>query len=63
MTDMKIDEMISKLDTACGMLLVPMMGICSPRDTQDYTRDASELIMEVSIALGELGENYEGTDV
>lgn len=49
---MKIDKMISKLDTATGMLLVASM--------KDSTvRKAMELITGVSIALGELAEEQE----
>ena len=44
---MPLDEMISKLDTACGMLLVAAM--------RDKTvREAMELVTSVSLALGEI---------
>jgi hypothetical protein len=46
---MSIDKMISKLDGACGRLLVASM-----RDPA--IREAMEMVTEVSIALGEMGE-------
>lgn len=49
---MKIDEMISKLDGACGRLLVAAMK-------DPVVREAMEMVTEVSIALGELGEEME----
>lgn len=48
---MKIDKMISELDTACGMLIVASM--------KDSTiRQAMEKISKVSIALGLLGQKF-----
>jgi hypothetical protein len=50
--EMSIEEMISALDTAAGMLLVASMN--------DVTvREAMEKITDVSLALGELGEKLE----
>ena len=49
---MSIDEMISKLDGARGRLLVS--SIKDP-----VVREAIEMVTEVSIALGELGEKME----
>lgn len=50
--EMSIDEMISELDIAGGMLLVASM--------KDATvRQAMEKITKVSIALGELGQKME----
>lgn len=49
---MKIDETISKLDGACGRLLVAAMK-------DPVVREAMEMVTEVSIALGELGEEME----
>lgn len=50
--EMGIDEMISKLDGACGRLLVASM--------QDpVVREAMEMVTEVSIALGEMGQEME----
>ena len=43
---MSIDEMISALDTACGMLIVPMMK-------NPVVKEAHELIQKVSLSLGE----------
>mgnify|MGYP001199968054 CR=1 FL=1 len=46
------EEMISRLDTACGMLLVAAMS--------DRTvRDAMEMVTTVSVSLGEWGQDYE----
>lgn len=50
---MNIDEMISKLDGACGRLLVAAM-----KDT--VVREAMEMVTEVSIALGEMGQEVGG---
>lgn len=54
MDEMKLsfEEMISKLDTACGMLLVASMS-----DTN--VRDAMEMVTTVSISLGEWGQDME----
>ena len=49
---MSIDEMIEKLDGACGRLLVESM-------INPTVRKAMEMVTEVSIALGELGERLE----
>ena len=49
---MSIDEMIKKLDGACGRLLVESM-------INPTVRKAMEMVTEVSIALGELGERLE----
>ena len=43
---MSIDEMISALDTACGMLIVPMMK-------NPVVKEAHALIQDVSLALGD----------
>lgn len=43
---MDIDAMISALDTACGMLIVPMMK-------NPAVREAHALIQDVSLALGD----------
>ena len=50
---MSIDEMISKLDGACGRLLVAAMK-------DPVVREAMEMVTAVSIALGEMGEESEG---
>ena len=47
---MSVEEMISKLDGACGRLIVAAM-----RDP--VIREAMEMVTEVSIALGEMGED------
>lgn len=50
--EMSIDEMISQLDTAAGMLIVASM--------KDATvRQAMEKVTNVSLTLGELGEKLE----
>lgn len=49
---MGIDEMIGKLDGACGRLLVASMK-------DPVVREAMEMVTEVSIALGGLGEEME----
>lgn len=49
---MKIDKMISELDTACGMLIV-----ASIRDIT--VKQAMDKVIKVSIALGELGEKFD----
>lgn len=49
---MSIDEMISKLDGACGRLLVASMK-------DPVVREAMEMVTEVSIALGEMAEEME----
>lgn len=46
------EEMISRLDTACGMLLVAAMG-------NPTVREAMELVTSVSLSLGEWGQDYE----
>ena len=46
---MPIDEMISKLDGACGRLLIAAMK-------DPVVREAMEMVTEVSIALGEMAE-------
>lgn len=46
---MKIDKMMSKLDTACGMLLVASIA-------NKEVRKAIEIVTEVSIALGDIGD-------
>lgn len=43
--EMSIDEMISKLDGACGRLLVASMK-------DPVVREAMEMVTEVSLALG-----------
>jgi len=50
---LSFDEMISRLDTACGMLLVAAM--------RDHTaREAMELVTSVSVSLGEWGQEQDG---
>jgi len=49
---MNIEEMISKLDGACGRLLVSAMK-------DPVVREAMEMVTEVSIALGEIAEEME----
>ena len=46
------EEMISRLDTACGMLLVAATG-------NPTVREAMELVTSVSLSLGEWGQDYE----
>jgi len=46
------DEMISKLDGACGRLLVSAMK-------DPVVREAMEMVTEVSLALGEIAEESE----
>lgn len=48
--EMSIDEMISKLDGACGRLLVAAMK-------DPVVREAMEMVTEVSLALGEMGQD------
>ena len=49
---LSFEEMISRLDTACGMLIVAAMS--------DRTvRDAMEVVTSVSLSLGEWGQDYE----
>ena len=49
---LSFEEMISRLDTACGMLIVAAMS--------DRTvRDAMEMVTTVSVSLGEWGQDYE----
>jgi hypothetical protein len=49
---LSFEEMISRLDTACGMLTVAAMS--------DRTvRDAMEVVTSVSLSLGEWGQDYE----
>lgn len=56
---MTIEEMISKLDGACGRLLVVAMK-------SKEVREAMEMVTAVSIALGEIEEirhrDYTGLD-
>lgn len=56
---MTIEEMISKLDGACGRLLVVSMK-------NKEVREAMEMVTSVSIALGEIEEtrhrDYTGLD-
>lgn len=49
---MSFEEMVSRLDTACGMLIVAAM---SDRNV----RDAMEVVTSVSLSLGEWGQDYE----
>ncbi len=49
---MSIDEMISKLDGACGRMLTVVMQ-------NPVIREAMEMVTEVSIALGEMAEEME----
>ena len=46
------EEMISRLDTACGMLLVAAMSDAT-------VREAMEKVTSVSLSLGEWGQDYE----
>jgi hypothetical protein len=49
---LSFEEMVSRLDTACGMLIVAAMS--------DRTvRDAMEMVTTVSVSLGEWGKDYE----
>jgi hypothetical protein len=49
---LSFEEMVSRLDTACGMLIVAAMS--------DRTvRDAMEVVTSVSLSLGEWGQDYE----
>ena len=52
---MSIDEMISKLDGACGRMLT--VAIQNP-----VIREAMEMVTEVSIALGEMAMAEEMED-
>lgn len=52
---MSIDEMISTLDGASGRLTVEALK-------NPVIREAKEMIMKVSIALGELAEEFEESD-
>ena len=54
MDEMKLsfDEMISRLDTACGMLLVPSMA-------SETVREAMKIATSVSLSLGEWAQEYE----
>lgn len=49
---MSFDEMITKLDGACGRMLTVAMQ-------NPVIREAMEMVTEVSIALGELAEESE----
>ena len=49
---LSFEEMVSRLDTACGMLIVAAM---SDRNV----RDAMEVVTSVSLSLGEWGQDYE----
>ena len=51
---MSIDEMISKLDGACGRMLTVAMQ-------NPVIREAMEMVTEVSIALGEMGQEMENS--
>ena len=49
---LSFEEMISRFDTACGMLIVAAMS--------DRTvREAMEMVTVVSLSLGEWGQDYE----
>ena len=49
---LSFEEMISRLDTACGMLIVAAMS--------DRTvREAMEMVTTVSLSLGEWGQDCE----
>ena len=49
---LSFEEMISRLDTACGMLIVAAMS--------DRTvREAMEMVTTVSLSLGEWGQDFE----
>ena len=48
------EEMISRLDTACGMLIVAAMSDAT-------VREAMEMVTTVSISLGEWGQEYENS--
>lgn len=52
---MSIDEMISTLDGASGRLTVEALK-------NPVIREAKEMVMKVSIALGELAEELEESD-
>lgn len=52
---MSIDEMISTLDGASGRLTVEALK-------NPVIREAKEMVMKVSIALGELAEDLEESD-
>ena len=47
---MTVDEMISKLDEACGRLLVPSI-------TNPSIAKVMEMVTEVSVALGDSGDS------
>jgi hypothetical protein len=49
---LSFEEMISRLDTACGMLIVASIG-------NREVREAKELVMSVSLSLGEWGQDLE----
>lgn len=53
--NLTIEEMISKLDEACGRLIVPSVG-------NPVISKAKELIVEVSIALGNVSNELEYFD-
>ena len=50
---LSFEEMISRLDTACGMLLITAMRV-------ETVREAMELVTSVSISLGEWGQEQDG---
>ena len=49
---LSFEEMISRLDTACGMLLVAAMSDAT-------VREAMEKVTSVSLSLGEWCQDYE----
>jgi len=49
---LSFEEMISRLDTACGMLIVAAMS-------NRTVREAMEMVTSVSLSLGEWGQDYE----
>ena len=50
---LSFEEMISRLDTACGMLLVAAMSNAT-------VREAMETVTTVSVSLGEWGQEQDG---
>ena len=50
---LSFEEMISRLDTACGMLLVAAMSDAT-------VREAMEKVTTVSVSLGEWGQEKDG---
>ena len=49
---LSFEEMISRLDTACGMLIVAAMSDAT-------VREAMEKVTSVSLSLGEWGQDCE----